>query len=354
MKNRAIRIEANGGPETMKLVELEAPEGDPAAGLARVRIEFAGVNFIDTYHRTGLYPVSLPFVPGVEAAGTIEALGSGFEDLAVGDRVAWTGVPGCYADRAEVPTSRLIRVPTALSTELACASLLQGMTAHYLTRGVRETRPGDTALVHAAAGGTGGLLVQMLHAAGARVIATCGTEEKAELARDYGADEVVLYTHEDFAARTRALTDGRGVDVVYDSVGASTFEGSLASLRPRGLLCLFGQASGPVPPFDLGRLNTAGSLFVTRPLARALLRGAGRAHDARGRRVRRRRRRSPAPARRRPVPARGRCPEPRRPRGGAARRASCCSTSRPPETQAHPRLRPTERASTAASAAPRR
>ena len=265
---QAIQITETGGPEKMQRVELGLPE--PGPGQALLRIEASGVNFIDTYHRSGLYPVPFPFTLGVEAAGTIEALG-GLEQgeadaaFAIADRVAWTGVPGSYASHCLAPTDRLVRIPDALSTELAAATLLQGMTAHYLTHGVRETRPGDTALVHAAAGGTGGLLVQLLKQAGARVIATCGTSEKAELARESGADEVILYRDEDFQARTRDWTDGRGVDVVYDSVGQSTFEGSLHSLRPRGLLCLFGQASGPVPPFDLGRLSGAGSLFITRP-----------------------------------------------------------------------------------------
>jgi NADPH2:quinone reductase len=260
---RAIQIRETGGPEVLHEVDLPAPE--PGAGQVRVRVEAIGVNFIDTYLRTGLYPAPLPFVPGVEAAGTVDVVASDVSQLAPGDRVAWTGVPGTYAELAVAPADRLVRIPEAVTTELAAATLLQGMTAHYLTHGVRETRPGDVALVHAAAGGTGGLLVQMLKRLGARVIATCGTPEKATLARESGADDVILYRDEDFRARTRELTDGRGVDVAYDSVGQATFEGSLGSLRPRGLLCLFGQASGPVPPFDLGRLNTAGSLFVTRP-----------------------------------------------------------------------------------------
>jgi NADPH2:quinone reductase len=260
---KAIQIFEVGGPDKMKLVELDLP--DPGPGQVRIRIEATGVNFIDTYFRTGIYPAALPFTPGMEAAGVVDQVGEGTEGFAPGDRVAWTGLPGAYASHCLAPAARLVRIPKALSTELAAASLLQGMTAHYLTHGVRDTRPGDTALVHAAAGGTGGLLVQMLKQAGARVIATCGTKEKAVLAGESGADEVILYTKEDFQSRTRELTDGRGVDVVYDSVGQSTFEGSLGSLRPRGLLCLFGQASGPVPPFDLGRLNGAGSLFVTRP-----------------------------------------------------------------------------------------
>lgn len=259
----AIHFREVGGPEKLEPTEISLP--DPGPGQARVRIEAAGVNFIDTYHRSGLYPAALPFIPGVEAAGVVEALGPGSSELSVGDRVAWTMVPGTYAEACLAPIAQLVRIPDALSTELAAASLLQGATAHYLTHGVRETRPGDTALVHAAAGGTGGLLVQMLKAAGARVLATCSTDEKAALARESGADEVILYSKEDFQKRTRELTDDRGVDVVYDSVGRSTFEGSLGSIRPRGLLCLFGQASGPVPPFDLNRLNGAGSLFVTRP-----------------------------------------------------------------------------------------
>lgn len=260
---KAIQIHEIGGPEKLVSVELELPE--PGPGQVRLRIEAIGVNFIDTYHRAGVYPVALPFTPGVEAAGVVDQLGEDVADFALGDRVAWTGIPGTYASYGLAPVDRLVRISDGLSTELAAATLLQGMTAHYLTHGVRDTRLGDVVLVHAAAGGTGGLLVQMLKQAGARVIATCGTSDKAKLARESGADEVILYTEEDFQSRTRELTDGRGVDVVYDSVGQSTFEGSLGSLRPRGLLCLFGQASGVVPPFDLGRLNGAGSLFITRP-----------------------------------------------------------------------------------------
>ncbi len=259
----AIQIREVGGPE--KLLPAEIELAPPGPGFARLRLERIGVNFIDTYHRTGLYPLPLPFVPGVEAAGVVEAIGPDVNDVAIDDRVAFALVPGSYAGACLAPVRQLVRIPDALPFDLAAATLLQGMTAHYLTHGVRTTRRGDTALVHAAAGGTGGLLVQCLKAAGARVIATCSTEAKAELARAAGADEVVLYAREDFRARARAWTDGRGVDVVYDSVGRSTFEGSLGSLRPRGLVCLFGQASGPVPPFDLGRLNGAGSLFVTRP-----------------------------------------------------------------------------------------
>lgn len=261
---RAIQFDAPGGPEVLVAREIDLPE--PGPGMAQVRIDFAGVNFIDTYHRSGLYPAPTPFTLGVEGAGCIERLGPDTPaTLAVGDRVGWTMIPGSYAELCNVPATQLVQIPEALSTELAAASLLQGMTAHYLTHGVREAKSGETALVHAAAGGTGGLLVQLLKQAGLRVIATCGTPAKAELARESGADEVILYGEEDFQERTREMTEGIGVDVVYDSVGQSTFEKSLGSLRPRGLLCLFGQASGPVPPFDLGRLGGAGSLFVTRP-----------------------------------------------------------------------------------------
>lgn len=263
MKTQAMQIREVGGPEKLLLAEIEVP--DPGPGFARIRIERIGVNFIDTYHRTGLYPLPLPFVPGVEAAGIVESIGADVADVAPGDRVAFALVPGAYAGVCLAPARQLVRIPAALSLDLAAASLLQGMTAHYLTHGVRTPRPGDTALVHAAAGGTGGLLIQCLKAAGVRVIGTCSTEAKAAIARAAGADEVVRYDQTDFRERARAWTGGRGVDVVYDSVGRSTFEGSLGSLRPRGLLCLFGQASGPVPPFDLGRLNGAGSLFVTRP-----------------------------------------------------------------------------------------
>jgi NADPH2:quinone reductase len=263
MKTMAIQVREVGGPEKLGLAEVELP--DPGPGFARIRLERIGVNFIDTYHRSGLYPLPLPFVPGVEAAGVVESIGPDVAEVAVGDRVAFALVPGSYAGACLAPARQLVRLPAALSFDLAAASLLQGMTAHYLTHGVRTPRPGDTALVHAAAGGTGGLLIQCLKAAGVKVIGTCSSEAKAALARAAGADEVVRYDREDFRERARAWTGGRGVDVVYDSVGRSTFEGSLGCLRPRGLLCLFGQASGPVPPFDLGRLNGAGSLFVTRP-----------------------------------------------------------------------------------------
>ena len=260
---RAVVIHATGGPEVLT-IERHDP-GLPAAGAVRVRVHAAGVNFIDVYFRTGLYPAPLPFVVGLEGAGAVEAVGEGVTGLAVGDHVAWASVPGSYAEAVVALADRLVRVPDAVPLEVAAASMLQGMTAHYLVHGTRETRPGDVALVHAAAGGVGLLLVQMLKAAGARVIGTCSTADKEALAREAGADDVVRYTEHDFTAEVRRLTAGRGVDVVYDSVGATTFDGSLAALRPRGLLILFGQSSGPVPPFDLQRLNLGGSLFITRP-----------------------------------------------------------------------------------------
>ncbi len=259
----AVVVHETGGPEVLRLEEQEV--GDPGPGAVRVRIAAAGVNFIDVYFRTGLYPRPLPFVEGLEGAGTVEAVGDGVADVAVGDRVAWAGVPGSYADAVIAPAERVVPVPDAVDDATAAAAMLQGMTAHYLVHGVRTPREGDVALVHAAAGGTGLLLVQLLKRAGVRVCGTCSTAETETLARKAGADHVVRYTEEDPAEAARELTGGRGVDVVYDGVGQSTFEGSLASLRPRGLLALFGQSSGPGPPFDLGRLNAMGSLFVTRP-----------------------------------------------------------------------------------------
>ncbi len=260
---RAIIVRRTGGPEVLELSDHDP--GAPGAGQARVRVAAAGVNFIDVYFRTGLYPRPLPFVVGLEGAGRIEAVGPGVTRLRPGERVAWASVPGSYAESLLAAESQLIRVPDAVADDVAAGALLQGMTAHYLAHGVRETRRGDSALVPAAAGGAGLLLVQTLVRAGARVIATCSTPEKAALAREAGAEQVVLYGTEDFAKAAREATGGRGVDVVYDSVGRDTFEGSLASLRPRGLLVLFGQSSGMVPPFDLSRLNALGSLSVTRP-----------------------------------------------------------------------------------------
>ncbi len=259
----AIRIEKHGGPEVLAVSEHDP--GPPGPGEARVRIAAAGVNYIDVYFRTGLYPRPLPFVAGVEGAGRVEAVGEGVTGLAPGDRVAWALGPGSYAEVARIPAAFLVRVPDGVSDEFAAAAMLQGMTAHYLTHALRPLQPGEWALVHAAAGGTGLLLVQLLKHAGVRVLGTCSNEEKAALARAAGCDRVVRYDREDFVEAARAASDGLGVHVVYDGVGQATFDGSLAALRPRGLLALFGQASGPVPPFDLQRLNTGGSLSITRP-----------------------------------------------------------------------------------------
>jgi len=233
-----------------------------------VRVEAAGVNFIDVYHRSGAYPRELPFVLGEEGAGVVEAVGPGVVEPRAGQRVAWASVPGSYATHVVAAADKVVPVPAALDARHAAAAMLQGMTAHYLATSTFRLGREHTCLVHAAAGGVGLLLVQLAKRAGARVIGTTSSEEKAQLARDAGADHVVLYTHEPFDEAARAHTGGRGVDVVYDSVGASTFEGSLRSLRPRGLLVLFGQSSGRVPPLDLQVLNARGSLYVTRPTLR--------------------------------------------------------------------------------------
>lgn len=261
--SRAIVVEQHGGPEVLTLRDRDV--GAPGPGQARVAVHAAGVNFIDTYQRSGAYQRPVPFVLGSEGAGLVEAVGPGVERPRVGDRVAWAQVAGSYAEQVIAPVASLALVPASVSTPLAAAALLQGMTAHYLSRSVHATKPGDRVLVHAAAGGTGQLLVQLLKSAGAFVIGTCSTEEKAQLAKQAGCDSVIRYDQVEFAPEVKKLTDGRGVDVVYDSVGRSTFDGSLASLRPRGLLALFGQSSGAVPPFELQRLNQHGSLFITRP-----------------------------------------------------------------------------------------
>jgi NADPH:quinone reductase len=260
---RAIRVEATGGPDVLALREVATPE--PGPGQARVRVEVAGVNFIDVYHRTGLYPRPLPFTPGVEGAGVVEALGEGVTEVAVGDRVAWVLGSGSYAGACIEPAHRLVRIPDGVSTELAAAVMLQGMTAHYLVASSYPLGPGDLALVHAAAGGVGLLLVQLAKAAGATVIGTCSTEEKAERVRAAGADHVIRYTETDFREEVRRWTGGAGVNVVYDSVGRTTFQGSLASLEPRGYLVLYGQSSGKVEPLDPADLAAGGSLFLTRP-----------------------------------------------------------------------------------------
>jgi NADPH:quinone reductase len=261
---KAIQIRQTGGPEVLALSDVPVPA--PKAGEALVRIHASGVNFIDVYFREGRYKTELPFIDGQEAAGTVEAVGEGVRDLKPGDRVAWTGVMGSYAEFAAVPADRLVKTPPGLDPKLAASVMLQGLTAHYLSHSTHALKPGEIALVHAAAGGVGLLLTQMASQAGARVIATVSTKEKAELAREAGAAEVILYTEVDFEAETRRLTGGRGVDVVYDSVGKTTFEKSLNSLRPRGMMVLFGGSSGAVPPFDLIELAAKGSLYVTRPM----------------------------------------------------------------------------------------
>jgi NADPH2:quinone reductase len=259
----AVRIHEHGDPAVLTYEEVPLPE--PEQGQVRVNIAAAGVNFIDTYHRTGLYPVQLPFTPGVEAAGTIDALGpevSGFQE---GEHVAFTMTPGAYAEYAVVPASNVIHVPAELDLPTAAASLLQGMTAHYLTNSSFPLKPGDTVLVHAAAGATGQLIVQMAKQLGARVFGTASSAEKGAIAIQRGADEIIIYTQKDFVEEVKRLTDGAGVDVVYDSVGATTFEKSLDCLRPRGMLVSFGQSSGAIPLFNVGILGQKGSLSLVRP-----------------------------------------------------------------------------------------
>jgi NADPH2:quinone reductase len=247
----------------MELVEVATPTPGPKQAL--VRVAFAGVNFIDVYFRTGLYKADSPISLGSEASGVVEAVGPDVTEVAPGDRVAYAMARGSYAEYALVPSAMLVKVPDNLDLQTAAAAMLQGMTAHYLTHSTYPLSAGKACLVHAAAGGAGGLVVQMAKMLGARVFGTVSTEEKAKIAREHGADEVILYTQQEFDVEVKRLTGGRGVDVVYDSVGKSTFEKSLNSLRPRGLVALFGQSSGPVPPFDLNVLNGKGSLYVTRP-----------------------------------------------------------------------------------------
>jgi len=260
---KAIRVEAYGGAENLIYKEVDKPA--PKTGEVLVKLEAIGVNFIDVYHRTGLYPLPLPFTPGTEAAGTVEALGSDVSDIAIGDRVAYAMAVGSYAEYAVVPAARLVKIPDHLDAQQAAAAMLQGMTAHYLVTSTYQLKSGDLALVHAAAGGVGLLLIQMARRIGARVFGTVSTEEKAKLAREAGADEVILYTEQDFQEEVKRLTEGKGVQVVYDSVGQTTFMKSLDALAPRGMLALFGQSSGPVPSFDPALLAQKGSLFLTRP-----------------------------------------------------------------------------------------
>ncbi len=260
---RAIRVAQYGGPEAMRLDDLPTPK--PGTGQALVRIEAAGVNFIDVYQRSGLYKGALPLALGLEASGVVEDVGSGVTTTKAGDRVAWTGVPGSYATHNVVPADRLVPLPTGVDARTGAAAMLQGMTAHYLAHSTYPLKPGDACLVHAAAGGVGLLLCQMAKRAGARVLGTVSTEEKARLAREVGADEVILYTKQDFAAEVKRLTGGKGLQVVYDSVGKDTWEKSLDSLAPRGYMVLYGQSSGPIGVLDPQVLNAKGSLFLTRP-----------------------------------------------------------------------------------------
>ncbi len=261
---KAIRVHSVGGPEVLKLEEV--PDPQPGEGQAVVRVEAAGLNYVDVYFRTGLYKApALPFIPGQEAAGTVAAVGPGVTKVAVGDRVAYTGVHGTYAGLAVAPAARLVKIPEGVTTHQAAAAMLQGITAHYLAVSTYPLKPGDVCIVHAAAGGVGQLLCQIARLRGARVFGTVSTEEKARVARAAGADEVILYSQQDFSAEARRLNGGKGVQVIYDGVGRATFERGLDTLAPRGLMALFGQASGPVPPFDPSILNQKGSLYLTRP-----------------------------------------------------------------------------------------
>lgn len=260
---KAIRIQKTGGPEVLTLVDVPAPK--PGADEALVQVKAIGVNFIDVYFREGRYPAQLPFIDGQEASGVVTEVGPGVTTLRPGDRVAYSGRLGSYAEYSVVAADRLVKIPDQLDFRQAAAAMLQGMTAHYLIHSSYPLKRDETALIHAAAGGVGLLLVQMAKMAGAHVIGTAGTPEKAKLARDAGADEVILYREQDFAAETKRLTDGKGVHVIYDGVGKDTFDKDLEVLRPRGYLVLFGGSSGAVPPFDLIKLSQKGSLFLTRP-----------------------------------------------------------------------------------------
>jgi NADPH2:quinone reductase len=261
---KAIRVHEVGGPEVLKYEDVPPPE--PGPGEARVKVEAAGVNFIDIYLRTGQYKATLPIIPGQEAAGVVDAIGPGVTEVKVGERVVvYSGDLNSYAEYAIAPVWKLVPVPPAVSTQPAAAAILQGMTAQYLVTSTFPIQSGDVALVHAAAGGVGQLLVQMVKLCGGRVIGTVSTEEKAQFARQLGADEMILYSEVDFEPEVKRLTNGKGVDVVYDSVGKDTFDKSLNCLRPRGYMVLFGQSSGRVPPLDPQVLNAKGSLFLTRP-----------------------------------------------------------------------------------------
>jgi NADPH2:quinone reductase len=260
---KAIRVHAAGGPEALKLDDIPAPS--PKAGEALVKVDAAGLNYIDVYFRTGMYKAELPLTIGMEAGGTVTAVGSNVSEVKVGDKVAYTGVAGAYAEQAVVPASKLVVLPAGVSTKQGAAAMLQGMTAHYLATSTYPLKHGDTCLVHAAAGGVGLLLCQIAKLRGARVIGTVSTDEKAKLARETGADETIIYTRQDFEAEVKRMTDGKGVQVVYDAVGKTTWDKSLNSLAPRGLIALYGQSSGPIGQIDPQIFNAKGSLFLTRP-----------------------------------------------------------------------------------------
>src|SRR5665213_729307 len=260
---KAVCILKSGGREALSFMDVPAPQ--PARGQVLIALEFAGVNFIDVYQREGMYPLPMPFTLGTEGAGTVVAVGAEPGDFKVGDRVAYQGVQGSYAEQTVAPADRLVRIPQDIPTRTAAALMLQGLTAHYLSSSTYTLKAGDTALVHAAAGGVGLLLCQMAKLRGANVIGTVSTEAKAALARAAGADHVILYTQQDFVVETKRFTDNHGVQVVYDSVGKTTFDQSLNCLAPRGLMTLFGASSGAVPPFNPQVLNQKGSLYLTRP-----------------------------------------------------------------------------------------
>ena len=260
---KAIRVNMPGGPEVLRYEDL--PEPTPKAGEATVKVDAAGINYVDVYQRSGQYKLALPMTLGLEAGGTVTAIGANVTEVKAGDKVAYTGVPGAYAQYAVVPAARLVVLPTGLSTRQGAAAMLQGLTAHYLACSTYPLKSGDTCLVHAAAGGVGLLLCQIAKMRGARVIGTVSTEDKAKLAREAGASDVILYTRQDFEAEVKRITDGKGLQVVYDSVGQTTFDKGFNCLAPRGMMALYGQSSGPIGPFDLQTLNAKGSLFLTRP-----------------------------------------------------------------------------------------
>jgi len=260
---KAVRFHKQGGPEVMQYDEV--PVGDPGAGQVRIRHTAIGVNFVDIYQRSGLYPMQVPMTAGNEAAGVVDAVGQGVTDLKAGDRVAYTGLPGSYCDLRVVPAERMVKLPQGISDEQAASMMLKGLTVHYLIHSTYAVKKGETVLWHAAAGGVGLIACQWLKALGVSVIGTAGSDEKCSLAKAHGAEHVVNYSRENFVERVKGITGGKGVPVVYDAVGKSTWEGSLDCLRPRGLMVSFGNASGAVPPVNLGILSTKGSLYVTRP-----------------------------------------------------------------------------------------